>query len=520
MGLVVNTNVGSLNAQRSLAASSAELKTAMERLSSGSKINSASDDAAGFAIAERMTAQIRGLNMAAKNAGDGLSMLSAIENATNDVTDMLQRMRELAVQAVNDTNTQQDREYLQGEVSALIAEIDRVATQTQYNGQAILDGSMSGKIQVGTEAGQTIDYQIASISKEDLGGAVGAVISGSQQTIDSEGWSLNKLQNGNTSITVTGTAYNQLTADGPLKEGVNIIINDTNYEVSDAQDNGTSVTFSPVNASGLGVVLDQIEVGQADFLYAWGPGTGSQVAIHSNQAIGGYIDAGGLEAGDTLSIGGEEFTLDTFTLYQSGPTATLVNESGGASITDLESHRGDYGMLFMNVNTIQGGGNQVDGYVGPGRSGQVSHSNTLEVIKKLDQTQIIDGDLVDPGNYDLSVDSVSLVLPEIDTVQFESIENLDLVNGASDALATITAAIEQVAGNRAEYGALQNRLEYTVSNLMNVSEFTTAARSRIADADFAAESARLAKAQVLQQSGTAMLAQANASSRLALSLIR
>ena len=272
MSLVVNTNVGSLNAQRSLAASGAELKTAMERLSSGSKINSASDDAAGFAIAERMTAQIRGLNMAAKNAGDGLSMLSAIENATNDVTDMLQRMRELAVQAVNDTNTDQDREYLQDEVDGLLAEIDRVATQTQYNGTNILDGTMDGKIQVGTEAGQTVSFDIQSIKTSDL-------------------------------------------AEGDL-------------------------------------------------------------------------------AGIDLSN----------------------------------------------------------------------------------------------------------------------------ASNASNALATITAAIEDVAGDRAGYGALQNRLEYTVSNLMNVAEFTTAARSRIEDADFAAESARLAKAQVLQQSGTAMLAQANASSQLAISV--
>jgi flagellin len=274
MSLVVNTNVGSLNAQRSLAASGAELKTAMERLSSGSKINSASDDAAGFAIAERMTAQIRGLNMAAKNAGDGLSMLSAIENATNDVTDMLQRMRELAVQAVNDTNTAQDRTYLQQEVTGLLAEIDRVATQTQYNGTNILDGTMDGKIQVGTEAGQTVSFDIKSIKTSDL-------------------------------------------SNGDL----------TNIDLSSA-------------------------------------------------------------------------------------------------------------------------------------------------------------------------------------------------SNASNALATISAAIEEVAGDRAGYGALQNRLEYTVSNLMNVSEFTTAARSRIEDADFAAESARLAKAQVLQQSGTAMLAQANASSQLAISLIR
>ena len=327
MSLVVNTNVGSLNAQRSLAASGAELKTAMERLSSGSKINSASDDAAGFAIAERMTAQIRGLNMAAKNAGDGLSMLSAIENATNDVTDMLQRMRELAVQAVNDTNTQQDREYLQGEVTALLSEIDRVATQTQYNGQAILDGSMSGKIQVGTEANQTVEFTIDSIATSALG------LSGS----------------------------------------------------------GTTTTTHTAGETG---------------------GDEYSSSTPSN---------GGLEGAPPL------FSIDEFS--SSTPSSSPDSSSTSAS-------------------------------------------------------------------------------------------TIDLVNNASGALADIASAIEQVAGDRAGYGALQNRLEYTVSNLMNVSEFTTAARSRIADADFAAESARLAKAQVLQQSGTAMLAQANASSQLALSLIR
>jgi flagellin len=272
MSLVINTNVASLNAQRSLASSGAELKTAMERLSSGKQINSAADDAAGFAIAERMTAQIRGLNMATKNASDGLSMLAVIENATNDVTDMLHRMRELAVQAVNDTNGVQDRLYLDGEVQSLKAEINRVAGQTEYNGELVLDGSLSGaKLQVGTAATQSISFDVAGVAASDLS-------------------------------------------------------------------------------------IDAIEV------------------------------------------------------------------TSGAD--------------------------------------------------------------------------------------------------ASTALAAIDLAIEQVAGNRAEYGALQNRLEYTVSNLMNVAEYTTAARSRIEDADFAAESARLAKAQVLQQTGTAMLAQANASQQLALSLFR
>jgi flagellin len=292
MALFINTNVASLGAQRSLATSGAELKTAMERLSSGKKINSAADDAAGFAIAERMTAQIRGLNMATKNANDGLSMLGVIENATNDVTDMLHRMRELAIQATNDTNSNEDRAFLQLEVAQLKLEIDRVATDTQYNGQEVLAGDFTSKsIQVGTEFGQTITFSVNGIKAVAIG---------------------SKDENGITSTDVGGNAR---------------------------LDNVASIDIS---------------------------------------------DAAGAQAG----------------------------------------------------------------------------------------------------------------------------------------LQVITDAIEQVAGDRATYGALQNRLEYTVSNLMNVAEFTTAARSRIEDADFAAESARLAKAQVLQQTGTAMLAQANASSQLALSLIR
>jgi len=296
MSIVVNTNIGSLNAQRSLAESSRELSTAMERLSSGKKINSAADDAAGFAIAERMTAQVRGLNMATKNANDGLAMLSTIENATNDVTDMLQRVRELAVQAANDTNSTTDRGYLQKEVDSLLNEINRVSSQTVYNNQEVLDGSQAGTLQVGTESGQTIAFSIDSIDTDTLGLTSGAF----------------------TAATATGTA-------------------------------------AVVNA----------------------------------------------------------------------PSAT--------------------GVTAISVLTA---------------------------------------------------------------------------TGAAAALTAISTAIEQVAGDRAGYGALANRLQYTVSNLMNVAEFTTAARSRIEDADFAAESARLAKAQVLQQTGTAMLAQANASSQLAIQLIR
>ncbi len=361
MSLVVNTNIGSLNAQRSLASSSNELATAMERLSSGKKINSAADDAAGFAIAERMTAQVRGLNMATKNANDGLSMLAVIENATNDFTDMLQRMRELAVQAANDTNSATDRGYLQREVAALVSEIDRVADQTKFNGEAVLDGSFYDKrIQVGTEAGQTINFSVEGIGTANLGQSAVIVAQ------------------------ATGVSF-----DAALGE----------------------LTISVNSASSFTV-------------------------------------------GEAIGFGSSE------SVYWSSATVSSISSS---SIT---------------VSMDQAGADSISSVVTGGADSVYRMGNRIE-------------------HLDVSSQS-----------------------GANDALATITAAIEQVSGQRAEYGALQNRLEYTVSNLMNVSEFTTAARSRIEDADFAAESARLAKAQVLQQTGTAMLAQANSSSQLVLSLIR
>jgi len=323
MPMVVNTNLGSLSAQRSLSSSGVDLKQAMERLSSGKKINSASDDAAGFAIAERMTAQIRGLNMATKNANDGLSMLATIENATNDVTDMLQRIRELAVQAANDSNSIIDRKFLQTEVNSLLQEINRVADQTVYNNKVVLNGTLSGQFQVGTQKNETIGFDISSIDTDTL--------------------KLTDLDDGHT--TVSG---------------------ETKYS-----------------------------------------------------ATNGYVIN----------------------------TSGITNNTESAGVTGTASAAGS---------------------LATGTAGAIS------------------------------------ILTAKD---------------ASDSLAAISDAIEQVAENRATYGALQNRLEYTVSNLMNVAEFTTSARSRIEDADFAAESARLAKAQVLQQTGTAMLAQANAAPQLALQLI-
>ncbi len=352
MSLVVNTNIGSLNAQRSLASSSDELQTAMARLSSGKAINSAADDAAGFAIAERMTAQIRGLNMATKNTNDALSLLAVAESAQSDVVDMMQRIRELAVQAANDTNSATDRGYLQQEVDEIISEIDRIGTQTRFNGENIVDGTFFNKtVQVGSEAGQSINLGIYSLQSADLGFIA--------------------------------------TSTGSATDGSNVYDSSNNTTVVG------STTFDP-----------------------------------------------GVRAGDFAFLG--------------APAAET---------------------LFYVITSLDDG-----------------------MMVYQDASQVPAGETIYKAEFGM--------------------DQVDLVNDAATSLEVIDNALSQLYFQQASVGAAQNRLEYTVSNLMNVSEYTTAARSRIEDADFAVESARLAKAQVLQQTGTAMLAQANSSSQLVLSLIR
>jgi flagellin len=415
MSIVVNTNIGSLNAQRSLAESSRERSTAMERLSSGKKINSAADDAAGFAIAERMTAQIRGLNMATKNANDGLAMLATIENATNDVTDMLQRVRELAVQASNDTNSTTDRQYLQKEVDSLLNEINRVSSQTVYNDKVVLDGTLSGQLQVGTDNGQNIGFSIKSIDTDTLGLTGSAAVAASATFTSTDA--------------ATNSAVTVLTMDGAAMT----VTNDSDATIDEL------VTALKAHAN-FDAAKHQIE----------------------------KDSSGNLKA----------------TMLTTG-AATISLTNGGVTKTASAS---------------------VTGAAAGASSGAFTAGSTPSIIATTASDNSVDS-------------SGSTQTPAAGT---DSVLGLSVLTAddAEAALTKITAAIEQVAGNRAEYGSMSNRLEYTVSNLMNVAEFTTSARSRIEDADFAAESARLAKAQVLQQTGTAMLAQANASSQLAIQLIR
>ena len=435
MSIVVNTNIGSLNAQRSLAESSRELSTAMERLSSGKKINSAADDAAGFAIAERMTAQIRGLNMATKNANDGLAMLSTVENATNDVTDMLQRVRELAVQAANDTNSTTDRQYLQKEVDSLLNEINRVASQTVYNDKVALDGTLTGQLQVGTGNGQNISFSIKAIDTDTLGLTGSSAV----KAVD----------------TITYAALD--TAIEAATAGSDAVV------LSFA---GTTLTFA-IEASGdtAGKIS---KTADADTVLA-------DITNHAD-----YASA-------------------TFTVAKdSSGNLALTAKTGGENAVRATSKVG--AAAAVNATQTTAGAN----------AGATSDAFTAGSTPSVIATTAGDNIVTSAG---------AAQTPEAGA---DSVLGLSVLTAkdAEAALTKISAALEQVAGSRAESGAMANRLEYTVSNLMNVAEFTTSARSRIEDADFAAESARLAKAQVLQQTGTAMLAQANAASQLAIQLIR
>ena len=395
MSLVVNTNVASMNAQRALMHSSRELHTAMERLSTGKKINSAADDAAGFAIAESMTAQIRGLSMAAKNASDGLSLLKVVENATNDVTDMMQRIRELAVQAKSGTNSTGDVANLQLEADALIEEIGRVSKSTTYNGVAYI-GSQADDIfiQVGYNDNDNIKLTTKSVHSDNLGTAGGQKLSTSTQAA------------------VTGQYH--------VATGASAVLDTQNYSFAYG---GATLTYDAASGAPANVAA-----------------LVSELTTGANQASYEALD---------------------ITLAASGDDVTVTWDAYGALQGNLGDHITASWATWSSTTT-----------------GSVATAAT-----------------------DATAESF-----------------LDIKS--TDALKVISDAIDQVATYKADWGASQNRLGYTVSNLMNIVEFTSAARSRIQDADFAVEAANLAKAQVLQQTGTAMLAQANAAPQLALQLLK
>lgn len=667
MALVINSNISSLNSQRQLVSSSNDLDQAMERLSSGKRINSAADDAAGLAITNRQTAQIKGLDRAVANANDGVSLIQTAEGAMEESTNILQRMRELSIQSANGIYTDADRTTLDAEVKQLVSELDRIAETTSFNGQNILDGSMSKiSLQVGADANQTIDFSIQAMDAKTLGmGSVSVDLMGSESNLGSAGgatfnqndvlingqsimaagesWdaasddmddlidkinanvngvtasmvsvitaedagdgvlaagdeftvTVGKLDGTTAAITITDTENLQDLADKLNAEGGGLLsasVND-NGKLSISANDAASISFTDVagatgtmsdvegqlvltadnndpititrgssgnltdlenlgfrendvageieggavdgNAFSQGdLSINGVAIGESDSgsltdkisaINEASSDTGVRASAFSSVEIDTSAASGAWAAGD-FTINGQAITsgadLDALVTAINaesdthGVTATLSGQNlhleGDVSAITFgdASGTGDGGAA---LTAILGGGVTVADAAGGikltsenGNPIVVEHaSNGTAAEKAAAQTAsgLLDSNAGAEGAFGTSLSSISVGTQA----------------GAQKAIDVIDNALDTIGSQRADLGAINNRLDFTVSNLMNISEATSAARSRIMDADFAAETANLSKAQVLQQASQAMLAQANAAPQQVLSLLR
>lgn len=667
MSLVINSNIMSLNAQRNLTSSLNEQNQAMERLTSGKRINSAADDAAGLSIASRMTSQISGLNQAVRNANDGQSLIQTAEGALDESTNILQRMRELSVQSANGTYDSGNRSTMNAEISQLVAELDRISETTSFNGQNVLDGSLgSVTLQVGSEANQTIEMKIGAMDSKSLGlGSTSADVMGASitkasislenntatingqsimaigETYDGTTDNVGELVDAiNTNVSgVSASTYAELTAttagDGILVEGTDTLT------VTLTKLDGTTAAISVTDTDSLESLVDKLNEEGGGLLSASITDDNKLSISAENVASVGITDAGGAagtiaastEASIALSSdSGEDITIERGSAGNSadltalgfresnaagviegaasdGGTTTLAagdvtingvkvgaGESGAlqdtvAAINDVSDESGVTANAFTSVEidtatNSTGAGTAaaftINGVtIAAGADAKLSTTVT-QINAKTAETGItavlsgselrLEGDVAsitfgdDAGASDNGADfaavlgaglaaatdvndgvgGVKLTSDSGSPISVDvtangalatglldanttangafgtSLSSIDISTaaGAQKAIGVIDNALETINSTRGDLGAVANRLDFTVSNLSNVAENVSEARSRIEDADFAEESANLSRAQVLQQAGTAMLAQANAAPQQVLSLLQ
>ena len=466
--LSINTNISSLTAQNNVSKTANALTSAITRLSSGLRINSAADDAAGLAISDRMTSQVNGLNQAARNANDGISLAQTADGALSAVSDNLQRIRQLAVQSANATNSASDRASLQLEVSQLQSEIDRVATQTQFNGTNLLDGSFTAKaFQVGANAGQTITVSaIASARSSALG--------------QYQGYSLTNQSIG----TASTTAAAETVTVGGVTTALGTIANDAKAIAAAVTASGVSGLTATANATAVAagtsaitgsagastITVNGLAISVTNSTDAATNRANTVAALNAQSAATGVVAT---DTGSGVSLAAADGRNITVAFAASG--------SAGATVAD-------YGLAAAGTT----GATLNIGYSAPsGITGSVVFGGAFA------NTQAIAATGTAVSGLDIST-----------------------VAGANAALSSIDAALQTIDSTRASLGAVQNRFTSTVSNLQNSSQNVSAARSRIQDTDFAAETANLSRAQVLQQAGTAMVAQANQMPQQVLKLLQ
>src|SRR5690554_3161325 len=410
MALTVNTNVSALNTQRNLNSSSNALATSLQRLSTGSRINSAKDDAAGLQIANRLTSQVNGLNIAVKNSNDGISMAQTAEGALEQSTTILQRMRDLALQSANGSNSEGERKALNQEVTELKKELDRIANTTSFGGKKLLDGSFgTTTFQVGAAANETISVKINEMSSQSL----------------------------------KATMYN----------------------------------------------LEDLEGFNAEFAL----GTDD-----THAALAVSVQTPGMAEERIFTM---EIKDGATAREQNEALASLVNDASigvGAYVNDDDS------ISFVSKVVVNGAGD-VDNDEIVIKYSNIEGADSLQAAIEAAEGAVTNDDIV------LEVKDDNNSIRDID---------ISTVFGSQEAIIAIDEAIQQIDAQRADLGAIQNRFENTIGNLQNIAENVSAARGRIQDTDYASETANLSKQQIMQQAGTAILAQANQLPQAVLSLLR
>ncbi|MEC4723831.1 flagellin [Noviherbaspirillum sp. CPCC 100848] len=678
MSSVINTNIASLNAQRNLSSSSSGLTTALQRLSSGMRINSAKDDAAGLAISQRMASQIGGLNQAARNANDAISLAQTAEGALSGIGDNLQRLRTLAVQAANSTNSDSDRATIQTEVSSLVAEIGRVANTTEFNGIKLLDGSFTSQaFQVGANANQTISVSVGGASTDKLGATQassltasnngnalvagdmtinGVAIGGSTSSSDNASSTGNSgsaiakaaainavsAQTGVTAkadvnelggasmtastatgtLTVNGVATASITTtnDGATSRAaviaaINAISGQTGVVATDGGTSAAGIKLSAadgrnitVSATGLTSAQTGVDnlgsttygkytltsskeitvTGNATNLKNAGVNAGTysaQTAYASSTAgtatafVAGDFKINGIAIGASVSsddtssssLGvagasaiskaaainkltsqtGVAATVNTTTLAGAGMTASTatgtltINGIATASISTNADGAASRAAVITAINAISGqtGVKAIDGgtsaagislVAADGRNITVSATGLTSAqtgIDNLGGTTYGTFTLSSAKTFTVEAGTTGTASTTTGMVKHgtygsgrsgQALSTIDVstASGANNAITAIDNAISSVNRSRAELGAIQNRFTSTISTLQSTSENLSAAKSRIVDTDFAAETANMTRGQILQQAGTAMLAQANGLPNGVLALLR
>ena len=500
----VNTNIAALQSHSALTGIKGDFENSMLRLSTGKKINGAADDAAGLSIANSMTAQIKGLKMASKNASDAISLTNTVEGALQESTNILQRMRELAVQATSDTNSGNDRVFIQDEINQLNNELNRIANTTEFNGIKVLNGTFSDKtIQVGNLGSQTISigvenadnntlgaYQLESVDESVIGGSAGSATT-----------AMNALNNAAADYTVRGF-FGTKTASV--------------HAGADARD--TAAAFNLVSQT-----------------------TGVKATAISKARLATTFGGSATSATYTFTLKGKSSTASTVTATitsvtdltalkdainsvsgSTGIVATLTSDKAGINVTKDEG----YDIIIGDVSTGAETANltvramERDGTL-DGTTRTLSGVSTVTDSAAVLGQIILSGDkpfTITPGNagnsFSAATDSISSSLSTVGNISIKT------VSGATNAIAVLDGALSMISASRSKMGALQNRLNSTVENLTTIITKTEQARSRVEDADMANETTALSKSQILQQASTAMLAQANQANQGVLQLLQ